>query len=360
MKLSRLKAALAAITALGAAGLASASAYAQAEAIRVGWCARTVSSAAAPFAIATKMGWFEKDGIKVDLVPLPGSGDCTKLVATKELMFSLPGVEPVLVIRTQGSDIKVFYTAYQANIYGIAVPEDSPIKSIADLKGKKIGLIGMSSAGAIVARALAAEAGMDPQKDVSLVVAGEGAQTAAMLRAGQIDALSQFDTQYALVQNAGIKLRRIPTAGVDNFPSNGFIALADTLKTKRKQAVALAKGYAMGTAWAMANPEAAIRILWEVYPQTKSTGKTEADALRDDMATMNARAQSWAFEKVGAKKWGESVTSNYDTYIAWLVKNGVVKQAVPTADVVTNDLVADINAFDRAKLEAEAKAYKAN
>jgi NitT/TauT family transport system substrate-binding protein len=44
--------------------------------VRVGWCARTVSSAAAPFAIATKMGWFAQAGIKLELVPLPGSTDC--------------------------------------------------------------------------------------------------------------------------------------------------------------------------------------------------------------------------------------------------------------------------------------------
>jgi NitT/TauT family transport system substrate-binding protein len=52
---------------------AATTATAQVQTVRVGWCAKTVSSAAAPFAIATKLGWFEKDGIKVDLVPLPGS-----------------------------------------------------------------------------------------------------------------------------------------------------------------------------------------------------------------------------------------------------------------------------------------------
>lgn len=339
--------------------LSAANASAQVETIRVGWCARTISSAAAPFAIATKFGWFASDGIKVDLVPLPGSGDCTKLTATKDVMFSLPSAEPVLVIRQQGAKIKFFYTAYQANIYGFAVPEDSPIKSVADLRGKKIGLIGMGSAGAIVARALVTEAGMDPQKDVSIVVAGEGAQTAAMLRGNQIDALSQFDTQYALVQNAGVKLRRLDHPGIDKFPSNGFIALEEVLKDKRKQAIALAKGYAMGTAWAMANPEAAVRVLWEVYPQTKSTGKTEADAIRDDVATLQARALSWRYEKVGATKFGENVEANYTPYIAWLVKNGVIKDLVPASDIITNDMIGDINTFDRGKVEAEAKAFVA-
>lgn len=342
----------------GAAGLADRAA-AQVETVKVGWCSRTISSAAAPFAVATKMGWFEKAGIKIEPVPLPGSGDCTKLVATGEIPFALPSAEPVLVIRPQGADVKFFYTAYQGNIYGFAVPADSPIKTVADLKGKKIGVIGMGSAGAIVARALVADAGMDPVKDVSIVVAGEGGQTAALLSSNQVDALSQFDTQYALVENAGVKLRLFDHPELSRFPSNGFIALGDTLKTKRKQAVALAKGYAMGTAFAMANPEAAIRMLWEVFPQTRATGKDEATALRDDIATLNARAKSWAFEKVGAKRWGDNVTENYATYIDWLLKNGVIKQKIPVGDMVVNDLLDEINAFDTAAIIAEAKAYKA-
>jgi NitT/TauT family transport system substrate-binding protein len=337
---------------------ASAPVLAQVETIKVGWCARTVSSAATPFAVATKMGWFEKAGVKVDLVPLPGSGDCTKLVATGEIPFALPSAEPVLVIRPQGADVKFFYTAYQNNIYGFAVPDDSPLKTTADLKGKKIGVIGMGSAGAIVARALIADAGMDPTKDVSIVVAGEGGQTAALLSAKQIDALSQFDTQYALVENAGVKLRYFDHPEIAKFPSNGFIALGDTLKAKRKQAIALAKGYAMGTAFAMANPEAAIRILWEVYPQTKATGKDETTAIKDDIATLNARARSWAYERVGAKRWGDNVTENYTTYIDWLLKNGVIKQKIPVADMVVNDLLDEINAFDTAAIVAEAKAAK--
>ena len=58
--------------------------------------------------------------------------------------------------------------------------------------------------------------------------------------------------------------------------------------------MALARGYAKGTVFAIANPEAAIRILWEIYPQTKSTGKDEATALRDDLITLEARAQKLA------------------------------------------------------------------
>ena len=333
-------------------------AAAQVQTVRVGWCAKTVSSAAAPFAIASKLGWFEKDGIKVDLVPLPGSTDCVKLVATKELQASLPSVEPLAIIRPQGVKAKFFYTAYQANIYGIAVPADSAVKSVTDLKGKKIGVTSMASAGVIVARALVKQAGMNPDSDVSIVVAGEAAQTAALVNSKQVDALSQFDTQYALTSNAGAKLRLLEHPEIKKFPSNGFVALEDYLKNNRKEAVALARGYAKGTVFAIANPEAAIRILWEIYPQTKSTGKDEATALRDDLITLEARARNWRYEQVDGKRWGDNVDANYQAYLDWLLEQGIIKTKTDAKDIVTNELLDDAINFDEKALIEEAKAYK--
>jgi NitT/TauT family transport system substrate-binding protein len=337
----------------------AAEAAAQTNNVKIGWCARTISSAAAPFAIATKMGWYKSTGISIELAPLPGSTDCVKNVATKEVAYSLPSVEPLAIIRQQGVKAKVFYTAYQGNIYGIAVPESSPVKTLTDLKGKSIGVISMASAGVIVARALVANAGMNPDGDVRIVVAGEGAQTAALLRSNQVDALSQFDTQYAMVENAGVKLRVLDTKEIDRFPSNGFIALEETLQAKRQEAVAVAQGYAKGTVFAIANPEAAIRILWEIYPQTKPTGKDEATALKDDIKVLQARAANWKLEKAGVTKWGENSEKNYADYVDFLQKWDVIKEKVPAGDLITNDLIADINKFDANEIARLAKDYKA-
>ena len=349
------------VVALAAATLGSLAGEASAQTtVRVAWCARTVSSAAAPFAVATKMGWYAAAGIKVELVPLPGSTDCVKLVATRDVQYGLPSIEPVAIIRPQGVKIKNYYTAYQGNIYGIVVPADSPIKRFADLKGKRIGVTSMASAGVIIARALAATHGWNPDRDVSIVVVGEAAQTAALLRSGQIEALSQFDTQYALTENAGAKLRALDedNAAIARFPSNGFIALEETLATRRAEAVALAQGYAKGTIFAMANPEAAIRILWEVFPQTKATGKTEEEALKDDIKTLEARARNWPPAAGGVTKWGENSETNYAAYVDFLVKNGVLKEKVPAGDLITNELIDDINKFDAAAIATMAKGYK--
>jgi len=343
---------------LAAAAVACAAQASAETTVRVGWCARTVSSAASPFAIASKLGWYAQGGIKVELVPLPGSTDCVKTVATRDVQYSLPSIEPLAIIRPQGVKAKNYYTAYQGNIYGIAVPEDSPVKTFADLKGKRIGVISMASAGVIIARALAAVNGMDPDRDISIVVAGEAAQTAALLRSKQVDALSQFDTQYALTENAGVKMRLLDTGPIARYPSNGFVALEETLQNKRAESVALAQGYAKGTVFAIANPEAAVRILWEVFPQTKATGKDEATALRDDVKTLQARARNWPPSAGGVTKWGENSLANYNAYVDFLVKNKVLKEKIDAADLVTNDLIEDINKFDQAAVATMAKDYK--
>jgi NitT/TauT family transport system substrate-binding protein len=326
--------------------------------VRVGWCVRTMTVAAAPFAVAIKMGWFERDGIKVELVPVGGSTDCVKLVATRELPYSVPSVEPLAIIRSQGVKAKIFYTAYQGNIYGIAVPQASGITSVAGLKDKSIGVISMSSAGVIIARSLAAEAGLNPDTDIHVVVTGEGAQTVTLLRSGQVDALSQFDTQYAVVENAGVKLRLLPSKELERFPSNGFIALEETLQTNRKQAAALARGFAEGTVFALANPEAAIRIAWEVYPETRPTGVDETTALRESVRILEARLANMKLEKAGVSRWGESSETNYSAYVAFMQKWGVTREKVAANDLITNDLIGEINGFNSADVVAIAKAWR--
>ena len=163
-------------------------------------------------------------------------------------------------------------------------------------------------------------------------MAGEGAQPAVMLRNKQVDALSQFDTQYALIENAGVKLRLLDTSrhralsrqrlhragGDDQGPAQG----ADRRS---------ARAYAKGEVFAIANPEAAVRIVYEVFPQTKPTGKDEATAVRDDVKVLSARMEHWKLEPAGVKQWGENSEVNYRDYVEFMLKWSIIKQQVDDA-----------------------------
>ena len=343
---------------LAAATLLPLSAAAQTK-LKIATCARTITAGlGAPFAVATKMGWFKAEGIEIEITPLPGSTDCVKSIATKDVPVALPSVEPLAILRPQGVKAKFFYTAYQTNTYGIAVPVDSPIQKHADLKGKTIGVTNMSSAGVIIARAQAAAAGLNPDTDITIVVAGEGAQPAVMLKNKQVDALSQFDTQYALIEIAGVKLRLLDTSAIARHPANGFIALEETIKNQRKELIGLGRAYAKGEVFAIANPEAAVRLVYEVFPQTKPTGKDEATAVRDDVKVLSARMEHWKLAPAGVKQWGENSITNYKDYAAFMLKWNIIKQPVDSNDLITNELIDEMNKFDAAKITAEAKSYK--
>lgn len=328
--------------------------------VRVGTCARTLTAGVgSQFAVASKMGWFAQEGLDVEVVPLTGSTDCVKFVATREFLMTLPSMEPLAIGRLQGVKIKNFYTAYQTPGYAIAVPADSPIQKLSDLKGKTIGVTNMASAGVVIARALAAASGLNPDADISLVVAGEGAQPAALLRTKQIDALSQFDTQYALIENVGVKLRILDKRLIERFPSNGFIALEDTIHTRAKELTGFARAYAKGTIFTIANPEAAVRILYEVFPFTRPTGKDEATAVREDVHVLRARIPQLKLEPAGVRRWGETNEANLREYMEFLLKWGVLKQRVEAADLMTNELIGEINRFDPEAIAKAARDYKA-
>src|SRR5206468_8748358 len=97
---------------------------------------------------------------------------------------------------------------------------------------------------------------------------------AALLRSKQIDALSQCDTQYAL-------LRILDKRPIERFPSNGFIVLEETIQTPARELIGFARAYAKGTVFTMASLEAAVRVLYDVFPFTRATGKDETTAVRE-------------------------------------------------------------------------------
>jgi NitT/TauT family transport system substrate-binding protein len=329
--------------------------------VRVGWCTKAVTSATSPWAIAMKLGWIEKAGLALTVIPTAGSADCMKLVATRDYLLALSGIEALATMREQGVKVKIIYTAYRNYVFGIRVPADSPVKTVADLKGKTVGVNSMGSNGVLVTRAMTANAGLDPQKDINIVVIGEGAQAAAQIKNKQVDAYSAFDTAYALVENAGVPLRDLPNPNVTKFPSAGMYALEESIANQRTELVSLGQAFAKGQIFAMANPEAAVRILWEMFPQTKPTGTGEATALNNEIKVLTARAQAWSLDadKLGIKRWGESVGANYQAYYDWLLEQKVIKQKLNAKDIVTNELIDDINKFDAAEVVAMARAYKA-
>ena len=152
-------------------------------------------------------------------------------------------------------------------------------------------------------------------------------------------------------------MRYLDRSQIERFPGNRFLALEEMVKTRRKELVGMARAYSKGTIFTLYNPEAAVRIVYEIFPETKPTGKDEATAVRDDVKVLQARMPHFLLEPAGVRRWGESSEVNYRDYVDFLLKWGVLKQKVETSDLITNELIEEINRLDAAKIASEAKAY---
>ncbi|HEY0120707.1 MAG TPA: ABC transporter substrate-binding protein, partial [Rhizobium sp.] len=83
---------------------------------------------------------FAKDGIKVDMVAFTnGGGEALTALATGAIEVTYTGNNPALRAAAKGADVKAIgLSSFTKNSStDIIVLKDSPIKTVADLKGKK-------------------------------------------------------------------------------------------------------------------------------------------------------------------------------------------------------------------------------
>ena len=96
-------------------------------------------------AITHAKGWleeeFKKDGVKVEWYFFKGAGPAVnEAVTNRQLDFAMQGDLPALVARAAGLQTRlVAASGIRANIY-IGVPPDSPIRSVQDLRGKRVSI----------------------------------------------------------------------------------------------------------------------------------------------------------------------------------------------------------------------------
>jgi NitT/TauT family transport system substrate-binding protein len=331
------------------ASLAGHAALAEETEVRLGWCNPAIDiSAGAPLASAMEFGWFAEKGVKLTIVPLAGSTDCVLNVTTGQVKTAFAAPEAVAIMASKGGAVQYFYTGFNRNMFGVAVPEGSDVKSMADLKGKRIGVFTMASVGVVIARSMAKAAGLDPDSDISIVVSGSPSQSQALLESGEIAAISHWDMIYETIASSGLKMRKLADPAMENFPSNGFVALKSTIEKEPDVLAAVARGYAMGGIFSRDNPEEAARLYFKHFPQARSTGLSLEEDIKRNMPTLTAVVRLWALP-AGQEKWGYSAASQYQAYIDWLKGRGVLEGEIAGERIANNALIDAINDFDEGK-----------
>lgn len=148
-----------------------------------------------PLTIAEQRGYFRDEGLEVKISDFAGGSAALRAVVGGSAEVVSGAYEHTISL--QGK--KQFFQAFvlQGRLPQIALGVSSAragsFKSLKDLKGMKIGVSAPGSSTHNLVKQLLTKAGLDPNKDVSIVGAGIGAGAIAAMRSGQLDAISNVD-----------------------------------------------------------------------------------------------------------------------------------------------------------------------
>ena len=157
-----------------------------------------------PLTIAEQLKYFQAEGLDVEIVDFAGGAKALQAVVGGSADVVSGAFEHTLNMQAKGQPMRAFVLQGRAPQIVLAVSTKTmpDFKSVADLKGKKIGVTAPGSSTNIMANFVLAKAGLKPT-DVSYVGVGASQGAVAAIRAGQIDAISNLDPVITILARAG-------------------------------------------------------------------------------------------------------------------------------------------------------------
>lgn len=212
--------------------------------------------------VLKKLGWLEeavgKEGTKVTWLYSAGSNQANELLSSGSADLASTAGAAALLARTNGVPLKIVYVYSKPEWTALVVPKGSPVKSVADLKGKKIAATRGTDPFFFLLRTLQAN-GLE-QHDVELVNL-QHADGRTALERGHVDAWAGLDPHMAASElQAGSRLlsRNIDfnTFGTLNVREEFLKGHPEVVRTVLAQ-------YERARAWILAHPAEAVQILAE-------------------------------------------------------------------------------------------------
>jgi len=157
-----------------------------------------------PLTIAESLGYFKAEGLDVTIVDFAGGSKALQAVVGGSADVVSGAFEHTLMMQPKGIRLRAFALQGRAPQIVLGInPKTMPgFRSVADLRGKKIGVTAPGSSTNVLANFVLAKAGLKAS-DVSIIGVGASSGAVAAMRSGQIDAISNLDPVITLLQRSG-------------------------------------------------------------------------------------------------------------------------------------------------------------
>lgn len=236
--------------------------------------------------IAKEKGFFEKEGLNVNLYQFQNSADGTNAIIAKKIDVGGFGLAPLIFI-SKGAN-ETIIGGLDGDAAGLVVTADKAdqyknlktVKDLASLKGKTIATV-RASTGDIHFRDALTQAGLDLKKDVTIQELASPSAVLEAVKAGKVDAGMVWTPYMELAENQGLKVVLYTGDFYPKHPCCRIAVLTDELKTNRDCYVRFEKALIESYKWLKENPEASVDVVGKyvnvdraVLKEAMTNGKT--------------------------------------------------------------------------------------
>jgi len=157
-----------------------------------------------PLTIAERQGYFKAEGLDVEILDFAGGAKALQALLGGSVDVVSGAYEHTISQQAKGQDIEalVLQGKYAGIVLAMNKAKAQAYKSPADLKGMKVGVTAPGSSTNMFVNVLLAKAQLKPDA-VSIIGVGATAGAVAIMKRGEIDALSNLDPVIALLESTG-------------------------------------------------------------------------------------------------------------------------------------------------------------
>ena len=234
-----------------------------------------------PLFVAVHRGFFKDEGLDIELPRLIPAMAQNALLAGEVQYHGL--ADSGLRLAARGLPLKaIFYGADKPMYYLVAQKE---IRSVAELKGKRVGVSQFGGTSDLAARLALKHYGVEPEKDALLIQIGAEGTRMAALRAGSVSAIIVPVPAVAVLKREGYN--EVSFVGdVVEFASNGYSTTDQRIKEHPQEVKKVVRALYRGLRYAKENPEGTIGVIqkeWKVDAEiAKGSYQAIIKALNDD------------------------------------------------------------------------------
>lgn len=233
--------------------------------------------------VALEKGFFKKHGLDVEATRFASGKDQAQAILSRSVDIGAIGYIPFIVGVAKGGDYSgVGINTYYGGSQRIMVRKDSPVKTLADLRGKKVGSnIGTSTTTIFVSKVMPG-AGLK-EGDYALVNLATKDQVSA-LATGQVDAIVALDPFGAIAEQQGIARAIFSMKTIDNPPS--IYAVTNEFRRKHPEhVVRFLRAIDETNRYIKENFDEAVALYQQSY--TELGYKVDATPIRDSLSRLD-------------------------------------------------------------------------